>query len=249
MFVTEDRKELFTAISDAQGEFTTVEKNATNPHFRSKFAPLDSLVEMTRPILKKYGLSVMQLCDIPESGTGIIIETVIGHDSGQYICSKLFMPAMKADPQGYGASITYCRRYALAAALGLVSDEDVDGNQGGGDSGKKDQKKDDKNPTPPPEGSKVATTDEEYHGRIKDGLNILFKDDRAAKLAKIEELTTFTPKGKTEAVPGIKDYAKLTGQRLSILCHNIEKLLPPPCPKCHQRGFHAYPCPDNEPQQ
>lgn len=129
MKVTEECKELFEAIAAAQGEFTTVEKNASNPHFKSKFAPLDSIIEMIRPILPKHGLSVTQHCDIPETGAGIIVETVIAHKSGQYISSRLFMPVVKQDPQGYGSSITYGRRYALGAALGIVSDEDVDGNQ------------------------------------------------------------------------------------------------------------------------
>jgi len=129
MNVTEDRKELFKAIAAAQGEFTTVEKNAKNPHFNSKFAPLDSIIEMIRPILPKHGLAVVQFTDIPESGNGVIIETIITHESGQYISGRLGMPTVKQDPQGYGSSITYGRRYALGAALGIVSDEDVDGNQ------------------------------------------------------------------------------------------------------------------------
>jgi len=129
MFVTEERALLFKAIAAAQGEFSTVEKNAKNPHFNSKFAPLDSIIEMIRPILPKHGLSVIQFTDIPESGNGVIIETVIVHESGQYISGRLQMPTVKQDPQGYGSSITYGRRYALGAALGIVSDEDVDGNQ------------------------------------------------------------------------------------------------------------------------
>jgi hypothetical protein len=132
MNVTENRDLLFKAIAAAQGEFTTVDKSASNPHFKSKFAPLDSIIEMIRPILPKHGLSVVQFTDIPESGNGVIIETIITHDSGQYISGRLFMPTVKQDPQGYGSSITYGRRYALGAALGIVSDEDVDGNQAEG---------------------------------------------------------------------------------------------------------------------
>ena len=128
MEVTEYRKELFKAISAAQGEFSTVDKGKDNPFFKSKYAPLDSIIEMIRPILPKHGLSVVQFTDIPESGNGIIIETVITHESGQYISGKLLMPLTKIDPQGAGSAITYGRRYALAAALGIVSDEDIDGN-------------------------------------------------------------------------------------------------------------------------
>jgi len=127
--ITEDRKELFKAISAAQGEFTTVEKGKDNPFFKSKYAPLDSIIEMIRPVLAKHELAVVQFTDIPAEDNGIIVETVITHSSGQYISGRLLMPVAKEDPQGAGSSLTYGRRYALAAALGIVSDEDVDGNQ------------------------------------------------------------------------------------------------------------------------
>lgn len=139
MNATENRSELFKAISDAQGEFKTVEKNAVNPHFKSKFAPLDSIIEMVRPILPKHGLSAMQFTDIQDNG--IVVETIIAHSSGQYISGKLFMPAVKQDPQGYGSALTYGRRYGLAAALGIVSDEDVDGNVNGDGKKKGEEKK------------------------------------------------------------------------------------------------------------
>ena len=126
MNISEGRSDLFAAISGAQAEFSTVVKNATNPHFKSKFAPLDTIIEMIRPILPKHGLAVMQFTDIAEAG--IVVETVITHSSGQYISGALAMPVVKQDPQGYGSALTYGRRYALAAALGIVSDEDVDGN-------------------------------------------------------------------------------------------------------------------------
>lgn len=139
MNASEEKKDLFMAISKAQGEFTTVCKNAVNPHFKSKFAPLDTIIEMIRPILAKYELSVMQFTDIAESG--IIVETVIAHSSGQHISGLLAMPAVKQDPQGYGSALTYGRRYGLAAALGIVSDEDTDGNGSQKEDSKKDQTK------------------------------------------------------------------------------------------------------------
>ena len=143
MNISEGRSDLFAAISGAQAEFSTVVKNATNPHFKSKFAPLDTIIEMIRPILPKHGLAVMQFTDIAEAG--IVVETIITHSSGQYISGALAMPVVKQDPQGYGSALTYGRRYALAAALGIVSDEDVDGNgterpKGGGDPQPQPQK-------------------------------------------------------------------------------------------------------------
>lgn len=117
---------IFKSIATAQGEFKTVEKSASNPHFKSKFAPLDNIIEMLRPVLPKHGLSFLQFTDTDE--TGIIVETVIAHESGEWVSGRLRMPAVKQDPQGYGSALTYGRRYGLAAAFGIVSDEDVDGN-------------------------------------------------------------------------------------------------------------------------
>jgi len=219
MFVTEERALLFKAIAAAQGEFSTVEKSAKNPHFNSKFAPLDSIIEMIRPILPRHGLSVIQFTDIPESGNGIIIETIISHESGQYISGRLQMPTVKNDPQGYGSSISYGRRYSLGAALGIVSDEDVDGNQ---------TEAPEKKPRPAQQPSKPAQQpnadpkDAEYHERIKDALRAIYGDDKAAALAKVEELTTWEKDGKT--IKGNADYRKKTGKGAQILCHQLEKL-------------------------
>lgn len=160
MNISEGKGDLFAAISNAQAEFSTVAKNATNPHFKSKFAPLDTIIEMIRPILPKHGLAVMQFTDIADAG--IVVETVITHSSGQYISGALAMPVVKQDPQGYGSALTYGRRYALAAALGIVSDEDVDGNGSaekpkGGEQQPQPQKQQPRNgkqapPTPPTAG-------------------------------------------------------------------------------------------------
>lgn len=72
----------------------------------------------------------------------------------------------------------------------------------------------------------VDPKDAEYHQRIKDALKAQYGEDKQAALDKVEELTSFIPKGKTEAerVKGVRDFTKLTGQRLSILAHNVEKL-------------------------
>lgn len=149
---------IFKAISAAQGDFKTVEKTSLNPHFKSKFAPLDSIIEMLRPILPKHGLSFIQFTDTDD--TGIIVETVIAHESGEWVSGRLKMPATKQDPQGYGSALTYGRRYGLAAALGIVSDEDVDGN-GNGESEKKQQ----------PQQKRIVFINDEQLGAMRDIIN------------------------------------------------------------------------------
>jgi hypothetical protein len=199
MKVTEECKELFEAISAAQGEFTTVEKNAANPHFKSKFAPLDSIIEMIRPILPKHGLSVTQHCDIPESGAGIIVETVIAHKSGQYISSRLFMPVAKQDPQGYGSSLTYGKRYALSAVLGIVSDEDVDGNQGDGKGAGK-QQQGNKPAQQQKQQGKPAVEVSEAQKKLYDALAETYHGNLEEMADALRTYSSFTPKA-TEANP------------------------------------------------
>ena len=119
---------LAAALAKAQGSLTSAPKQKTNPHFKSKYADLPALWEVSRKVLSDNGLALLQLPrHVPEGG--ICIETVLTHSSGQWIADDgLFVPATKQDAQGYGSAMTYARRYSMGAILGLVSDEDDDGN-------------------------------------------------------------------------------------------------------------------------
>lgn len=119
-------KELFAAFAKAQAKIGVAIKDSTNPHFRSKYADLSSVVAAIKPALAEYGLGFYQRFT-PADG-GVCIETVIIHESGQELATgPLFVPASKADAQGYGSAITYARRYSLQTALGVPADDD-DGN-------------------------------------------------------------------------------------------------------------------------
>ena len=91
-------------------------------------------------------------------------------------------------------------------------------------------------PTDPP--SSLDAKDAEHIERIKKALKFIYGEDRATALNKVEELTAFIPKGKAEAdrVAGVRDFTKLRGQRLTILCHNLEKIANTPkeekCSSC-----------------
>lgn len=117
---------LSSALAAAFGEIESATKSANNPHFKSKYADLTTVIEAIKPALIAHGLFFTQR---PEpSPTGITIETVIGHASGEEMSlGKLFVPANKNDAQGFGSALTYARRYALVTAFG-VPVEDDDGN-------------------------------------------------------------------------------------------------------------------------
>jgi hypothetical protein len=119
-------KNIATALVKAQQAFGPALKTATNPHFRSRYADLAACVEAVMDGLNHNGIALIQQCS--ESDTGVIVETVFIHESGEMLnCGKLHVPAVKHDPQGYGSALTYARRYSLMAACGIAPEDD-DGN-------------------------------------------------------------------------------------------------------------------------
>lgn len=120
-------KELAAALVAAQAEMPSVEKNATNPHFKNKFASLDNLIDKTRPVLNKHGLSIQQFPSVSDLGAPTLV-TRITHVSGDALEYQAPLFLQGQDMQKYGAALTYARRYAWAAALGIANDEDDDGN-------------------------------------------------------------------------------------------------------------------------
>ena len=124
---SESLKELAKALSKAQAEFTVAVKDSTNPHYRSKYADFTSVKEASQPALNANGLSVIQT---PSGGPdNPALTTMLLHTSGEWIKDTYSLPVVKKDPQAFGSGITYARRYAWAAILGLATEEDDDGNK------------------------------------------------------------------------------------------------------------------------
>lgn len=115
------------ALAQFQGEVKNPANTETNPFFNSKYAPLSDILNLIRPLLSKYGLSVLQ--SPSGDGQNVTITTLITHESGEWIESDpLTLKADKANAQGAGSAITYARRYAISAMLGISSEDDNDGN-------------------------------------------------------------------------------------------------------------------------
>ena len=126
MSQSEQIDKLAQALNQAQAVIQPALKDSTNPFFKSKYADLGAIWSVIKDPLTKNGLSVFQGC---ASRDGIdYLETTLLHNSGQWIKSEIHLFLMKQDAQGMGSAITYARRYALAAALG-VTQEDDDGQQ------------------------------------------------------------------------------------------------------------------------
>lgn len=120
---------LAAALVKVQAEVSTVQKDSSNPFFKSKYASLDAVWDAVRKPLTDNGLSVVQMPGVFVSEGNIAsLETILLHSSGQWISLVGQAPVSKADPQGVGSVITYLRRYGLAAVTSVVPDEDDDGN-------------------------------------------------------------------------------------------------------------------------
>lgn len=124
---SESISKLAMALVKAQSEISPVGKDGNNPHFKSKYATLDNIIDETRPILAKHGLAIIQMPG--GDGEHVKMVTMIMHESGEWMETEpLIMRPSKNDPQGMGSCITYARRYSLSALLSISTDEDDDGN-------------------------------------------------------------------------------------------------------------------------
>jgi hypothetical protein len=148
---SESIAKLADALAKAQSEIVSVSKNATNPHFKNRYATLDAILDAVRHTLAKHGLSIVQ--GASESTQGFNVETYLVHSSGEYIANVVAVPVSKQDAQGVGSAMTYGRRYGVSALLALSTDEDDDGEAAA------------KKPAPKPE-PKPATMDTDEHTPI-----------------------------------------------------------------------------------
>jgi len=124
--MTVENQKISAAFVAAQKGFSPAIKDATNPHFRSKYADLAACVNAVIDALNENGIALVQRTH--ESDSGVTVSTMFVHESGETMdTGKLHVPAAKQDPQGYGAALTYARRYSLMSACGIAPEDD-DGN-------------------------------------------------------------------------------------------------------------------------
>jgi hypothetical protein len=135
MLRSESIANLTASLAKFQAEVDNPKNTSVNPQFRSKYAPLDVVINTVRPILAKHGLSVIQ--STGSEGESIIIKSMLLHESGEWIESDpLALPGYQLkgggmkefNAQGAGSAITYGRRYSLSAILGISSEDDDDAN-------------------------------------------------------------------------------------------------------------------------
>lgn len=118
---------LNAALVAAIAELRNVQKDKTNPHFKSKFASLDAIIDATRPVLSKHGLAIVQMPEYDFNNQCAGVTTRVIHTSGEFSESKLLLPVKSNDPMACGSAISYSRRYSMSAVLMICADEDDDG--------------------------------------------------------------------------------------------------------------------------
>jgi len=131
----EPRDNLIDALVKAYSEITSAEFDKVNPHFKSKYASLESVIKAVKPSLVKNGILYRQVSKYTENG--ICIETIFHGHGAELPTGEIFLPVDKRTAQGFGSALTYARRYSLSLACGIGSEEDDDGNQAEKDVGKK----------------------------------------------------------------------------------------------------------------
>ena len=111
---------LALALSKLQGEAQNLHKDKQG--YGYKYAELSSVLDEVRPLLAKFELAVTQLCST--ENTNVIVETVLLHSTGEWLSSSLSLPISvgkgMSQAQAIGSCISYGRRYALAAMIGIA---------------------------------------------------------------------------------------------------------------------------------
>ena len=117
---------LAPALALVQAEVEHATKGKVNPAFKSKYVDITEVIDTIRPVLEKHGFSVSQHPGFHEgANSGIVtLETLLLHESGEWIRSEASAPLERETAQGVGSAITYLRRYALTSIIGLGQEDD-----------------------------------------------------------------------------------------------------------------------------
>lgn len=122
---SESIEQLAQSLHKAQSQMAGAVKTEANSFFKSKYANLEEVIKVVKDAFEPNGLTFLQFPVSSEGHAGV--ETIILHESGEFISNEFLLKCAKADPQGMGSAITYARRYGLQSACGIPSEDD-DGN-------------------------------------------------------------------------------------------------------------------------
>jgi hypothetical protein len=195
-----EHKSLAEALVAFQAEVGTVAKDADNPFFKSKYADLPAVKAAAQPILAKHGLAVTQEPGylVVEGKVYDTLATTVLHATGS-TTSTMVLKLAKQDAQAQGSAITYARRYAFMAVLGLVADEDDDGNAASGNTRKPAQRR-----------QKAADPDDEANAAVRQAVARVKAAAKAAQKTPAEATAYFKEKNNGASLIASTDISALT---------------------------------------
>lgn len=124
MITSEKTDMLFEAFCSAQPKFKRPAKSGKNPHFKTLYSTLEDIWDAIQEALSCNGLMIIQSPQMKDGSVAVC--TLLGHKSGQWLMSFLPLNPVKNDPQSVGSAITYAKRYALSALVGIGCDDGCD---------------------------------------------------------------------------------------------------------------------------
>lgn len=117
-------KSVYSKLFKVQEEAVAIEKSATNPHFKSKYADISEIIDKLRPALIKHGLVLLQPINVnPSTGLTELQTIIADSETGDSFIFSVPVPA-NSNIQLWGSQITYLRRYSLQAVFALPAEDD-----------------------------------------------------------------------------------------------------------------------------
>jgi len=126
MKTSETIGKLSDALAKAQAVLTNPAKDAENPHFRSRYASLDTGLNIVRKALSAHNIAFTQGTRL--DGELLILETLLSHSSGEWMQSEYPVARFPVKQQELGSAMTYAKRYSLFGLVGIAGEDDDDGN-------------------------------------------------------------------------------------------------------------------------
>lgn len=123
MKTSESIKQIAEALVSAQKEIKFAVKDSTNPHYKSKYANINSVIDAVKKPLNDNGIAILQSLS-PSDDNKLHLTTRLIHSSGEWIEDTAVCPIQKQDPQGLGSAVSYIRRYSLSALCSVYADDD-----------------------------------------------------------------------------------------------------------------------------
>jgi hypothetical protein len=127
MNTSEKTDKVYEALFNVKKEMGGVAKTSNNPFFKSKYADLNSHLDVAEPLLEKWGCMILQPPTVTVHGLQAVTTRIVHAASGQWIEGSMLLQSSKPDMQQLGAAVTYGRRFILSGLLGMKAEDD-DGN-------------------------------------------------------------------------------------------------------------------------